>query len=266
MGGPAVPRVTAQAIAAAGSVTKLIVSLIEVLRASSQMELVEKAAAALRSLAIQGRQADESMDNSEIITSSGGLPPMVLLLNTGSTVAQTHVCSTIALVTRSSTEHQLAVGRLGGLGFLVAILKAGGNSAQEQAAAAVASLSQAAANQAPLIKAGAIPPLVNLLKAGSSEAQLGASEALGNLVASSPDAQLTVLRAGGVKRILALLGSGKAQEFAARAIAKLAHENLAVQTEVCKEGGVALLLALLSGINVEAQTQAAVALDRKSVV
>ena len=37
-----------------------------------------------------------------------------------------------------------------------------------------------------------------------------------------------------------------------------------VQAEVCKSGGIALLLAVLSGINTEAQTQAAAALAELS--
>lgn len=250
--GLAVPRVTAAQTAAAGGVENLISSLLDVLKTASPMDLKEKAVAALRSLAMQ------HADNSSLIVKDG-LAQLVELTVSGSTNAQVHAAATIGTVSRGQLEPQLAVGKLGGIGALVTILKSGGNSAQEQAAAAVASISQTTANKEPILKAGGVPPLVMLLKAGSAEAQVYASEAVGNL-ASLVEVQMSVQKAGGVPKLLALLGSGRAQEFAARAIAKLAHENHAIQVEVCKLGGIALLLALLSGLNVEAQTQAAAAI------
>ena len=250
--GVVVPRVTAAQAAAAGGVKNLISGLLDMLKSiSSQMELREKGVAALRSLAMQ------SAENAVFI--AAGLPQLVELTVSGSETAKVHAAATLAIVSRGNLQHQLSIGKLGGITALATLLKSGSSSVQEQAAAAVASISMAAANKEPAIKAGALPPLVSLLKSGSSEAQLHASEAVGNL-ASLVDAQMTVQKTGGIQRLLALLGSGKAQEFAARALAKLSHQNHAVQAEVIKNGGVALLLALLSGLSVEAQTQAAAAI------
>ena len=170
MGGPVVPRVTAHQIASAGGVAKLIVGLIETVRSNPQMELREKAVAALRSLAVQPNVLSDN-GNAALIAETG-LPPLVELLSNGSTLAQTHSAATLAIVSRDSSTHQLSIAKLGGVDALVAILRAGGNSAQEQAAAAAASVSRVSANQVAFIKAGAIPPLVQLLKTGSSEAQV----------------------------------------------------------------------------------------------
>ena len=259
----AVPRVTDAQVKAAGSVTKLVVGLIETIKDTSKtpMEIKEKAVAALRSLALQAGTRDEGDDtftSCAALIASQGLPPLVELAGTGSSVAQTHAAATLAIVSHNSKEHQLAIGKLGGVKSLVTLLKSGGSGAQEQAAAAIAAISAAAENKEPLVKAGATLPLVSLLGArhSSAAAQLHASEAVGNL-ASLAEAQGTVQQAGGVLKLIRLLESGKAQELAARALAKLAHENMAIQAEVCVHDGIKALLALLSGLNVEAQTQAA---------
>ena len=256
MGGPVVPRVTVHQITAAGGVAKLIVGLVETVRANPQMELREKAVAALRSLAVQ-QNATESASNPVLIAETG-LPPLVELLKSGSTLAQTHAAATLAIVSRCSEAHPLAIAKLGGIEYLVGILRSGANSAQEQAAATVASISRVAANQLPIIQAGAIAPLVQLLKTGSSEAQMHAAEAVGNL-ARQPEGQELVQKANGIPKLLVLLGSGAGVEVA-RALALLAHENESIQKEVCMLDGIAQLLALLSGINTDAQAMASLAI------
>lgn len=150
--------------------------------------------------------------------------------------------------------------RLDAVPALAAILRSGGSIAQEQAAAAVASVTELVENQNPVLKANAVPALVQLLKNGTLEAQVSASRAIGNLATRNTLAQEQVYATGGVKKLLSLLSSGKPQEHAARAVARLAAQNASVQAEVCKEGGIAALLALLSGIEWRAQTQAAAAL------
>ena len=256
MGGPVVPRVTVHQITAAGGIAKLIIGLVETVRANPQMELREKAVAALRSLAVQ-QNATESVSNPVLIAETG-LPPLVELLKSGSTLAQTHAAATLAIVSRCSEAHPLTIAKLGGIEYLVGILRSGANSAQEQAAATVASISRVAANQLPIIQAGAIAPLVQLLKTGSSEAQMHAAEAVGNL-ARQPEGQELVQKANGIPKLLVLLGSGAGVEVA-RALALLAHENESIQKEVCMLDGIAQVLALLSGINTDAQTMASLAI------
>ena len=170
MGGPVVPRVTAHQIAAAGGLAKLIVGLIETVRSNSQMEMREKAVACLRALAMQ-QNAGSEVDNRKLIAETG-FPPLVELLKSGSTLAQTHATATLAIVAQGTDSRAVEIAKLGGIESLVGILRAGGNSAQEQAAAAIAQVSYVPANQLPTISAGVIPPLVALLKAGSSEAQV----------------------------------------------------------------------------------------------
>jgi hypothetical protein len=217
---------------------------------------------ALRSLADQQAGVSGADSAVSIIISSGGVPALVENL-AGSADAQAHAAAALAHVCRTSSAQQLEIVRLNGLPPLAAILRAGGTAAMEHAAAAVAGVSERVENQPAVCKAGAVAPLVAMLKSGTENGKVYTCRAIGNLAVPTEAGDVVrdcVLKAGGVKTLLKLLSSGKTQEFAARAIARLSHANAAVQPDVCRSGGIAALLALLSGINVEAQTQAAAAL------
>lgn len=141
---------------AGGSIDGLIEALLDGVQ-KGPMDVSERSAAALRSLALS------SPDNATRI-SRHGITPLIGLISSGSTLAQVHACAVIGLVTIKREELQLDVASKGGLEALTAVLRAGGNSAQEQAAAAIASVSKAEANIPAIIKSGAIAPLVGLLR------------------------------------------------------------------------------------------------------
>lgn len=247
------PRLSDSRIqAAGGSIEGLIDALLGGVRTGT-MEVRERSAAALRSLAVQ------SSDHANKIAKAG-LQPLISLIGGGSTLAQVHAAAVLSEVTLKNHEKQLEVASKGGIPALVTVLRSGGNSAQEQAAAALASISRAEANQPPIIKAGAVAPLVGLLRVAQGSAQVYACQALGNL-ACYPAGQAQIAKANGVRSLLMLLGMGKAQEHAARALGKLAHEALEIQRDICRSGGITLLLALLSGINSDAQIQASAAIS-----
>lgn len=92
------------------------------------------------------------------------------------------------------------------------------------------------------------------------DAQIHAATALANLVAENRDGQVAVAKAGAIPLLLDLLAGGKAQEATAHALGRLAFENLQNQQDIVKLGGIAKLLPPLSGVNTEAQVQAAAAL------
>ena len=128
----------------------------------------------------------------------------------------------------------------------------------EQAAAAIASISQNLSMQEKIIASGAIAPLVNLLKGNMRhDAQINAAQALANLATNNKDSQVTIAKAKAIPSLLDLLAAGKAQEATSRAIGQLALDNLENQKEICKLGGIAKLLPSLSGVNTEAQVAAA---------
>ena len=247
------PRLSeSRIVAAGGSIDGLIEALLDAVRGGT-MEVRERSAAALRSLALQ------STDHAKKIARHG-IGPLIGLLDTGSTLAQAHSAATLCHLTLKDHDKQMQVANKGGISALVGVLRTGGNSAAEQAAAALASISCAEMNQAAIIKAGAVVPLVGLLRVGQGSAQVHACQAVANL-ACCPAGQEQIRKANGVPCLLLLLGSGKTQEHAARALGQLAHEHLDIQREVCKAGGIPLLLALLSGINTDVQVQACAAIS-----
>ena len=248
------PRLSeSRIVAAGGSIDGLIEALLDAVRGGT-MEVRERSAAALRSLALQ------STDHAKKIADQHGIGPLIGLLDTGSTLAQAHSAATLCHLTLKDHDKQMQVANKGGISALVGVLRTGGNSAAEQAAAALASISCAEMNQAAIIKAGAVVPLVGLLRVGQGSAQVHACQAVANL-ACCPAGQEQIRKANGVPCLLLLLGSGKTQEHAARALGQLAHEHLDIQREVCKAGGIPLLLALLSGINTDVQVQACAAIS-----
>ena len=98
---PAVqPRISATAVnATGGTMTQLIESLIEACRTGT-MDVRERAAAALHSLAGQAKENAETIGGK-------GLEQLITLLDVGSPDAQAHAAAALGAVTRFSKEHQV---------------------------------------------------------------------------------------------------------------------------------------------------------------
>lgn len=196
-------RITSKDITQAGSVAKLVASLLDTLK-TAPMDLREVAAAKLMSL------SDMAPDNAALI-GQNGIAPLVALLVNGSTNAQAYAAAALANCSRTNKQRQLEITKAGGMATLASILRSGGSSAQEAAAAATAAVTEAIENQSAAIKAGAVIPLVALLKSGTLAAQIHASRAVGNLCKENPSAQEQVLKEKGTAKLLGLLSSGKTQ-------------------------------------------------------
>lgn len=235
-----------------------IQELIEQVR-NGTMEVKERAASLLATLAEQNSNADREPLAKKIGMNSG-VRPLCVLIRDGSPVAQEHAAAALARVARVNRDYRLQIIHSRALAPLASMLR-GGGELQEHAAATVASISDIPEAQQTLMQLGCVPALVEMVRRGSSAAQVSASQALGNIAAHNVEGQTEVHQAGAVKPLLRLLGSGRAQEHAARAIGLVAHRNGTVQVEVVKEQGIAKLLALLSDRNVNAQIEAAAALS-----
>ena len=284
-------RVTAYDIAQAGSMKQLIGQTIEQLRYGNS-ETKDFASQVLRSVTemkgfvddAAGKKPDGSkldsangdkpklsldnskdgivglLDNTGLIVQQGGVKPLIQALKDGSSNAQRDSAGALANIANGQLANQEKIVDAGGIVPLATILKTGDAGAQEQAAAALASISQNLKLQETIIKAGAINPLVALLKGNQRhDAQINAAQALANLATEYKEGQIAIAKAGAIPLLLALLGSGKAQEATSHALGRLAFENLDNQREICKLGGIAKLLPPLSGVNTDAQVQAAAA-------
>ena len=164
------PRITDADIAVyGGTLSGFIEGLLEAVR-TAPMEEKERAAGMLHAL------ADQARENADTIGTKG-LKQLIELASVGSHSAQAHACGSVSIIIRTNAEFATKASKLGALDPLAAILRTGTGAAQEQAAAAVASLSSAEENQEPLMKAGAVPALVHLLKPGNrAAAQLHAAQ------------------------------------------------------------------------------------------
>lgn len=96
------PRISTGAIAsAAGTLPRLVEGLLDACR-SGTMEVRERAAAALHSL------AEQAKDNADLIAKAeDGLLLLILLLETGSPDAQAHAAAALSGVTKVSKDHQV---------------------------------------------------------------------------------------------------------------------------------------------------------------
>ena len=248
-----IKRVTARDIALAGSLEELIKKLVDSVR-DGNMEAKEKSAMQLRSL------TEQAKENAAAITEAGAIKPLVALVVNGSPMAQAHSCVVLSNIADGRPKYQEVIVDAGGVVPLTNVLRMGDSALQEQAAAAIASISQLTLSRAPFVKAGAIPPLVSLLKGASADTHVHICQALANLAHKSREGQRGIARVGALPLLVNLLGSGKAQESAARAIAELARDNETNQAEVTQLGGIQKLIALLTVMSMDAQAQAAAAL------
>ena len=277
-------RVTAHDIAQAGSIGNLINEAIDCIKVGN-MEVKEYGVQTLRSLVDQQAMAANSAetrknerenpqddepdfelavpsDNISLIAQAHGIKPLVGLLTVGSSVAQRDAAGCLASIAHGRRDHQDRIIKAGGIKPLASMLRTGDAGTQEQAAAAIASVSQnAVTSQKALMDAGAVGPLVALLKPNvRHEAQVKAAQSLANLAAGNRPGQIAIAKLHAIPLLLDLLASGKAQEATAHALGRLAFENLENQREIVRLGGIAKLLPPLSGVNAEAQVQAAAAI------
>ena len=94
-------RTSARAIASAGgTLPKVIEGLIEAAHANNTMDVRERAAAALHSLAEQAREPAD-------IIGRDGMQPLIVLLQNGSPDAQAHAAAALRGVTKASREYQV---------------------------------------------------------------------------------------------------------------------------------------------------------------
>ena len=207
-------RVNSRDIAQAGGLKELISQQIEFVR-SGPMELKEKGAMFLHNLCNQPRGLDgeQTAENSVLIAQGGAIKPLIVLVGNGSPVAQLHACGALASIASNRQVKasvcegfQKEIYSSGGVQPIAMALRAGDPSTQEEAAAAMASLSQLNEAQESIIKAGAILPLVAMIKMASDDTQMHASFALANIAEDNPEGQTMIAKTGALPLLINLLG------------------------------------------------------------
>lgn len=119
-------KVTRKDIHKAESLPALITQLVKRIR-EGNAEVKEHSAAALRSIA----QMDHGEHAIELYK-AGAVKPLVDLLKSGTTDAQSPACAALASILAKQPEHQNAFVDAGGVPPLVALLKMGSAKVQEE--------------------------------------------------------------------------------------------------------------------------------------
>ena len=262
---------TQSAIARSGGVEPLVAMLDP---GSSSPTAQEQAAAAIAELALLKEVA-------ATIVRQGSIVPLVALVRAGREMGKRFAAAALARLARNQESTQAEIANAGAIAPLVGLLAGDkGETAQEEAAGALYELAANANNRNAITDSDGIGPLVSLLGSENSRtrehAEGGlvrlsiensnrvliikqlvsmlhdsgkepAAAALANLASDSVGNRVSIVEAGGVRPLLALLEntSNKARENSIMAITHLAHESEERQTAIAEAGGIPLVVNVL---------------------
>ncbi len=189
------------------------------------------------------RLSHDSDDVAAIIADAGAISPLVNLLSGAcGDKAQEEAAGALYALAHNAAN-RLEITEAGGIGPLVQLLGTTNSRARDHAEGALVRLSIENANRVLIIK-----KLVSMLDdnpfddVDGSSAQEQAAAALANLAQDSADNRLSIVDAGGIEPLLALLGSSaQAKENAINAITQLAYRSQAIQQRIADAGGVPLI-------------------------
>ena len=210
----------------------------------------EQAAAALANL------AHDSVGNRVSIVESGGVKPLLDLLDSTSIKAKENSVTAITHLAHQSYERQTAIANAGGIPLVVAVLLVSANNVKETSVLELCSLTADAVarlcddhaeNQTACAEVGAIPALVNMLGSPLPQMQSAAAGAIASLCKENMDNQLAVARTGAIAPLCTNVreGSPETKERSALAIWSLATDNAPNKATVAKLGGIEPLVGLL---------------------
>jgi len=247
-----------------GNRVLIIEQLVGMLVGGMGVAAQEQAAAALANL------ARDSTDNRKSIVDSGGIAPLLELLESPSSKAKENAASAVTALC-ATRENQDAIARCGGIAKLVNVLanssnkEVSGSTLCGLAAMAIWQLAKKnPANQLLVVEAGAIAPLVGMLGSTSAELQSNAAGALSCIARNQQDNQVAIARTGAIAPLCTLVreGSIETKEMCASALWALSTENQANKATIAKLGGVEPLVGLLvSGTTIKSQEYATGALS-----
>ena len=215
----------------------------------------EHAAAALAQLAAVTGNRDE-------IVESGGIEPLVMLLENGDALTQKFAAAAVARLGTNQKQNAANIAKAGAIPSLVALLGGkSGDAAQEEAAGALYALADDDGNRVSITEAGGIGPLVILLGSTNSQARRHAEGALVRL--SIEQANRVII----IEKLVGMLSDksnekGNSQEQAAAALANLASDSAENRNSIVDAGGIEPLLSLLEGSSSRAKENSVSAISK----
>ena len=216
------------------------------------LALVESRYAAAKCMAMHAlaQLAMNNIYNQDAVMILEGLPPLVLIVSSGSSTpdVQMYAARAIAELVKHNHKNQTIVAELGIIGLLVSLLRNAASTKSPEVEAEVAGAMQALSegnqvNQLSIGNAGAIPVLVGLLGSRSDHTAHQAGNALASLGLDNSDGQREM-----AKLLVNLLTTAKreaTQERAAAALWRLVRQNPFDQQAIASAGGAQPLVKLL---------------------
>ncbi|KAJ8573270.1 hypothetical protein K7X08_009781 [Anisodus acutangulus] len=190
-----------------------IASLVQLLTATSP-RMREKTVTVICSLAESG-----SCEN--CLVSEGVLPPLIRLVESGTTVSKEKATISLQRLSMTAETARSIVGH-GGIRPLIDICRTGDSVSQAAAACTLKNISAVPEVRQALAEEGIIKVMINLLDCGillgSKEY---AAECLQNLTSSNDDLRRSVVSEGGIRSLLAYLDGPLPQESAVGALRNL---------------------------------------------
>ena len=249
---------TQVAIAEAGA----IVPLVALLGGKEGPEAQEEAAGALFALSDHER-------NRMAITEADGIGWLVMLLGCDNPRAREHAEGALVRLSMDNANRVLIIKKL------VDMLKDTGNSAQEQAAAALANLARESQdNRKSIVDANGVGPLLDLLESASAKAKENSVSAIMEICRNSRENQNMIAKANegtGIARLVGVIlgfstltmkdpAAAQLCTLAASAIREMAKHNKKNKDAIAAEGGIAPLVTMLASASSQMQANAAGAL------
>ncbi|GAB4827973.1 hypothetical protein Ancab_034858 [Ancistrocladus abbreviatus] len=194
---------------------------------------------------------------------SPSIDPLVSMLRVDSVHCNESALLALLNLAVKDEKNKISIVAAGALEPITRFLQTDGSSLQEDATAALLTLSASSANKPTISASGAIPLLVEVLGHGSAQAKVDAIMALYNLSTCSDNIHL-ILQAKPVSSIVNLLkGCRKSSRTAEKCTALL--ESLAVFDEarnalVSEEGGVLAVVEVLESGSLQSREHAVGAL------
>ena len=195
------------------------------------------------------------------VAESGGIAPLVSMLNSSDAEMQANAAGALANLARNHQINQSAIAKTGAVGPLCTLVREGSAETKDESAMAIWAIStDNAPNKDTIAKLGGIDPLIGLLQNGSSQKSLDCvAGALTSLAHKHLDNRDYI-----AKRLVNLLGSSsvRSADKAVRVLTTckaFTHGSSPNQMAISKAGGISPLINWLASTHITACAQAAMA-------
>ncbi|CAM6085940.1 unnamed protein product [Calypogeia fissa] len=249
-------------IADAGALPYLVALLMRKVNPSNARAVngvVRRAADAITNL------AHENAHIKSRVRTEGGIPPLVVLLESTDTKVQRAAAGALRTLAFKNEANKNQIVEQNALPTLIFMLRSEDVGIHYEAVGVIGNLVHSSVNiKKEVLNAGALQPVIGLLSSRCQESQREAALLLGQFATTDPECKVHIVQRGAVRPLIKMLEAPDPQlrEMAAFALGRLAQsvQNTHNQAGIVHDGGLKPLLELLDSKNGSLQHNAAFAL------